>query len=684
MSYDKQRRTSSIGGDADTALIPPGKTPLGGQIFRKAVPGRDDNGVAAGADTAVDRAASSSGSTLPTDLRERFETSLGADLTGVRLHTGSESAAAAEAVGAKAYTVGNDVHFGAGHYDPSSSEGLHLIAHEVAHTVQQAGSPPTRQNKLEVSAPQDGAELEADRAAAAMLIGTPFALGSFAPVIARDPLDGFNPADFAKPQHDMQEVNYGGLTPIIDSSDPQPLSIAVGPVRSPNAHGPANPDVPPPSYPKDPWADFDKPGHHGGHHQDPFPPLIDPKQRDREAVWEDYKLAVFELQSNWNSMAPYVQKFNGTTKEHAAELGDALEIAGAPPNVPMDALANGQPGGKTDAKGDTNVNKVTVGQVFNDPSGSPTSTTVDLGQGGDAALDKSKGTLVNEQREIEKVDHRINAAIKKLNGYEATVTGAEGAVAGAMQRAVTEAKKREGEEVAAQQAAVAGKVASAKADIKDWATGIRSVVGILFADSAQGAGTAMAQGAVNLGEIAANRMVDNSVAEEVAGLKTKAEAAMRAVRDSTDSEIAAGITTAWGALEAAHSFVESCRSEVKAALVERRQAYDKLGAAAAAKAKANGASEDSQNRIRAAVSALPIIETVCSHAVNVKGAATPPAYTRGRGMGLGLAEHHGDPSAAQFTSAYAKMLGYHTTFDYHAEFWAMRLAAVRGVVDRLK
>src|SRR5207244_448812 len=74
----------------------------------------DANGVAPHAAQAVDGAAGSSGSPLPSSLQQRFEGSLGADLSGVRVHTGGASAAAADAVSAKAYTVGQDVHFGAG------------------------------------------------------------------------------------------------------------------------------------------------------------------------------------------------------------------------------------------------------------------------------------------------------------------------------------------------------------------------------------------------------------------------------------------------------------------------------------------------------------------------------------------------------------------------------------------
>ncbi len=150
-----------------------------GLIARKAE--RDSNGVADGADQAVATALSSSGMSLPSPIMRKFESSLGTDLSSVRVHTGAESQSAASAVGAKAYTMGQDIHFGAGHYDPSSGAGEHLLAHEVAHTVQQRGDSPTRQNKLEVSSPHDAAEYEADRAADAMVSGTAATIAS-APV----------------------------------------------------------------------------------------------------------------------------------------------------------------------------------------------------------------------------------------------------------------------------------------------------------------------------------------------------------------------------------------------------------------------------------------------------------------------------------------------------------------------
>jgi hypothetical protein len=172
-------------------LAAPSQPIVSGLLQRKA---RDANGVAADAESAVASASSSAGFALPAPLMRKFESSLGADLSSVRVHTGADSAAAASAVGAKAYTVGQDIHFGPGHYDPSSAAGEHLLAHEVAHTVQQAGGAASaRQHKLEVSSPGDALEHEADRAADAMVAGESFAVSMGGGILSR--ADEPTPAD---------------------------------------------------------------------------------------------------------------------------------------------------------------------------------------------------------------------------------------------------------------------------------------------------------------------------------------------------------------------------------------------------------------------------------------------------------------------------------------------------------
>ena len=114
------------------------------------------------------------GAPLPADVKSKMEPKLGADLSGVKIHTGGDSAKAATGFGARAFTVGSDVHFGAGQYAPGTKEGDRLLAHELTHVVQgQAagvqrkaeadGEPPEgEEKKAEVSDPSEPAEKEAD------------------------------------------------------------------------------------------------------------------------------------------------------------------------------------------------------------------------------------------------------------------------------------------------------------------------------------------------------------------------------------------------------------------------------------------------------------------------------------------------------------------------------------------
>lgn len=76
------------------------------------------------------------GEPLRADVRGWMETRLGADLGGVRVHTGPDAAASARAVGARAYAVGPRLVFGERQYAPSTPAGRRLIAHELAHAAQ--------------------------------------------------------------------------------------------------------------------------------------------------------------------------------------------------------------------------------------------------------------------------------------------------------------------------------------------------------------------------------------------------------------------------------------------------------------------------------------------------------------------------------------------------------------------
>jgi hypothetical protein len=77
---------------------------------------------------------------LPATQRAFYEERFGHDFGAVRIHHGPESASMARSLSAQAFTHGRDIYFGAGYYQPHTPNGQRLIAHELAHTIQQTGA----------------------------------------------------------------------------------------------------------------------------------------------------------------------------------------------------------------------------------------------------------------------------------------------------------------------------------------------------------------------------------------------------------------------------------------------------------------------------------------------------------------------------------------------------------------
>jgi hypothetical protein len=80
------------------------------------------------------------GKPLDKGVRAQMEQGFGADFSGVRVHTGGQADTLNRSLNAKAFTTGQDIFFGKGQYNPGSSGGQKLIAHELTHTVQQSAT----------------------------------------------------------------------------------------------------------------------------------------------------------------------------------------------------------------------------------------------------------------------------------------------------------------------------------------------------------------------------------------------------------------------------------------------------------------------------------------------------------------------------------------------------------------
>ena len=86
------------------------------------------------------RSLNGAGQPLPRSARDFFEPRLGCDFSQVRVHTGPRAAAVSRALNAQAFTLGRDVVFGSGQYELRTAAGQRLLAHELAHVIQNRGS----------------------------------------------------------------------------------------------------------------------------------------------------------------------------------------------------------------------------------------------------------------------------------------------------------------------------------------------------------------------------------------------------------------------------------------------------------------------------------------------------------------------------------------------------------------
>ena len=123
----------------------------------------------------------SPGQELDWGTRNFMESRFGHDFSRVRIHTDSSAALSARQVNARAYTVGADIVFGDGQYRPGSQEGDRLIAHELAHVVQQGVNPLTARSSPEpilIANPSDSLESAASDASQTVMAGGPAPAGA--------------------------------------------------------------------------------------------------------------------------------------------------------------------------------------------------------------------------------------------------------------------------------------------------------------------------------------------------------------------------------------------------------------------------------------------------------------------------------------------------------------------------
>jgi hypothetical protein len=163
---------------------------------------------------------------LDSSARRLLEPRFAQDFSGVRVHAGPKAEAAADAVNARAFTVGQNIVLGQGH-SQTSAGGLELMAHELAHTVQQADAPQPA-GPIEIGPADHPSEREADRLSSA-------ALGGGAAQATPEPAAQLRRQEADKPDPPPLIPAPKPLRPLAESFNPS-LSTPLGPVSLEDGH----------------------------------------------------------------------------------------------------------------------------------------------------------------------------------------------------------------------------------------------------------------------------------------------------------------------------------------------------------------------------------------------------------------------------------------------------------------
>ena len=180
---------------------------------------------------ALQREIRQGGEPLADDVRGPMEQQLGADLSGVQVHRDAAADQLAGAMAAQAFTVGSNVFFSQGTYRPHEPGGQHLLAHELAHVVQQVRG--TSADGLTIGRADDPAEADADRVADRVVSGlaaspvrrSPAAAGSAEPAVQRMTGCGCGEHAAVRRRPRANAVDYGST-----SSKRQGVNLGQGPL----------------------------------------------------------------------------------------------------------------------------------------------------------------------------------------------------------------------------------------------------------------------------------------------------------------------------------------------------------------------------------------------------------------------------------------------------------------------
>lgn len=580
-----------------------------------------DQAQAPNAEGAVEKAAQSSGQPLPGAMKERFQRSLGQDLSDVRVHTGGESNRASDAVAARAYTSGNDIHFAAGQYDPASESGQHLLAHEVAHTVQQSKGGASLQRKPMVSQAGDAHEVEADRAADDMLAGREAKVSPASGMIQRDAWDGtptmnegagFHmdapeerlPNDFTKNVH---SADWNNLATSFWTSERPETSIHID--RTPPQ--PAGPfDGPDWKY----YSDLNT------------------------SSYQSLDSVASTIETSWSAMAPNIIEFNSAQ--------EAMKDGGALGPAPTGENWNEVSGGANSY--DEAANEQIVGDhtqlkdLFGKDGGltGVDQKSVDAG---------SKHNKVEVSKLFEKARVADSAVDSANQQYYQHINGTLVEKANLIKMAVNsqgmKAQEKEKEKAEGEKSEAAENKEAAKGLIEKgigWLTKIGKVAVVPEEEVAETSiDVAMEMGSEvfeSASGVAANAILGGQWDQQIEKANEEIEKASAMIEKLGDENLALAVQNAMLEFRQAVAEIKEKKSAIQTALATRHDAYAAAAQAAGEKAaKGGGKKGESQGeRIRAAIDAIPKVQTVLGRIDAVLSNIQIPQYNDDAGWQVGV------------------------------------------------
>jgi hypothetical protein len=594
--------------------------------------------------------------------RSFFEVRFGRDFGHVRVHDTEKAAEISHAIQARAFTIGSDIVFGSGMYSPETNEGKHLLGHELVHTLQQNDGNTIR---LQPSNPESPGLMDRNRTYRNYEVNDGRASWTVGEV---DPTTGEMVYDQAGNGLDMYgpEAQMKGIVP-----DPNDI-YAQEPMNNweglPPAEGPEIPLDWSPALTSPP---------------DPFPtiitrpssPLIDPGstipvQSSQIAFAhqcvDTWKNALALVTGTWNAMKAQIQKCVTAGSDPVFQEGGLnwLENKGEVEKRSGSNIRDLAGGEGVGREGRTTVDEITANPAVNNGS---------LENGG-----KPTKAMEDAAGEVQRAHTAIEDSVGRASDHLASITDLKLGVENALrtiQINQLEGKEEENrKETAALETRKANAINTVSGVFKAVYIGVEAYKGIMgiakpIPDPTNAIAFTMKYSA-ELIEYVTKNVVASDYDKQIAA-KTSELAAIESEIKSIDQTIdVSALTMARNAVERSVAELPRMKNDVVRAMGALEEKYRVF-----AEVCGSAVGGEKGEWVRAAIEAIPKVQTALGYAASVADAFSLPGYTREAGIGQRAV---GPDDLGQRVSF---LYGYLQKYYREAADWGDKLAKLQRIAQ---